>query len=149
MSKLPASTLRTEHAINLRALDVLRGLLAVYVLAGHARWLLWTGYANWQGGAHPGWANALAKAGASLRYGHEAVMVFFVLSGFFIHLRAAEQLGEGNTVRFSAGDFFRRRVRRLLPPYALALLVTFTADFAGRQIYPALYAGQVGDALLD
>jgi len=35
------------RAINLRSLDVLRGLVATYVLLGHARWLLWTGHAAW------------------------------------------------------------------------------------------------------
>lgn len=134
---------------NLRALDVLRGLLAVYVLAGHARWLLWTGQAKWADGSHPVWQNVLAASSGLLRYGHEAVMVFFVLSGFFIHLRAAQQQAKGGSVSFCSADFFRRRVRRLLPPYALALVVTVAADSVGRQICPALYAGQIGDVLLD
>ena len=77
--------------INLRALDALRGLLAVYVLAGHARWLLWTGHREWLASAPAAWELPLGYSSAMLRYGHEAVMVFFVLSGFFIHLRAAEQ----------------------------------------------------------
>ncbi len=52
-------------------------------------------------------------------------------------------------MQFSSGGFIRRRVRRLLPAYALALVVTMAADFVGREICPALYAGQIGDTLLD
>ncbi len=33
--------------INLRGLDSLRGLLAVYVIVGHGRGLLWSGPTNW------------------------------------------------------------------------------------------------------
>ena len=68
------------RAINLRSLDVLRGLVATYVLFGHARWLLWTGQAAWIKLPHSLAANMLAEASALLRYGHEAVMIFFVLS---------------------------------------------------------------------
>ena len=70
---------------------MLRGLLAAYVLAGHARWLLWTGQGKWAAKSHSVWQNVLATSSGLPRYGHEAVMVFLVLSGFFIHLRAAQQ----------------------------------------------------------
>lgn len=134
---------------NFQALDALRGLLAVYVLAGHARWLLWAGNAKWQAEQHSLWADFLTKAGALLRYGHEAVIVFFVLSGFFIHLKAAQQLATGASADFSPRKFAQRRITRLLPPYALALLLTVCADLLGRWIFGALYAGTTGDPLLD
>jgi peptidoglycan/LPS O-acetylase OafA/YrhL len=136
--------------MNLRALDVLRGLLAMYVVAGHARWLLWVGNSEWvRSSPHPWWQNALATASASLRYGHEAVIVFFVLSGFFIHLTAAKRLSQAGNVEFSSKDFFRRRVRRLVPGYIWALALTCAFDLIGRHVWPALYFGRTGDQLLD
>ena len=73
----PAAT----SAINFRNLDALRGLLAVYVAIGHCRWLLWGGHAAWLGFRLPAWEAVPAYASAAFRYGREAVMVFFVLSG--------------------------------------------------------------------
>lgn len=135
--------------INLRSLDALRGLLAIFVLAHHARWLLWSGYENWSRSPHPFWQNFLAYAAAPLRFGHEAVMVFFVLSGFFIHWRAAERMAAGKAAELDASVFFRRRAHRLVPPYLLALGVTVVLDAVGRLIYPQLYNAQTGDGLLD
>jgi peptidoglycan/LPS O-acetylase OafA/YrhL len=139
----------TQYPINLRSLDVLRGLLATYVLLGHARWLLWAGHAKWMEHPHSGWESLLAYASASLRYGHEAVMIFFVLSGFFIHLRAAQLPRQTPDAPVEAGLFYRRRAHRLLPPYVFALLITLLCDGAGRMWFPALYHAQSGDALLD
>jgi hypothetical protein len=42
-------------ADQLRALDMLRGALAVYVLAGHCRWLLWAGHGVWMAAPHSRW----------------------------------------------------------------------------------------------
>ena len=137
-----------ESDINLKALDSLRGLLAVYVVAGHARWLLWTGNSEWSSGSHPLWQDLLAKSSALFRYGHEAVMGFFVLSGFFIHLRASQDFNRSQTVGFDVAKYAQRRVHRLLPPYALALVVTVALDVIGRRLFPALYLGQCGDDLL-
>ncbi len=139
-----------KTAVNLRSLDSLRGLLSVYVLAGHARWLLWAGWETWRQQPHGTLIVAVTAASAALRYAHEAVMVFFVLSGFFIHFRAAGDLAAGNGAHeFNTGDFFRRRARRLVPPYAFALLLTVALDLLGRHLYSTLYQGTTGDALLD
>ena len=136
-------------AINLRALDVLRGILATYVLLGHARWLLWCGHATYTAGAHPQWEKVIAASTSVFRFGNEAVMIFFVLSGFFIHIRAARQLATSNDSSFSATSFYRRRLHRLLAPYLLALLLTVLLDVVGRIWFPTLYLGQTGDSLLD
>lgn len=137
--------------INLQALDALRGVLALYVVAGHARWLLWQGHAGWVASApHVWWEDVLAYASAGLRFGHEAVMVFFVLSGFFIHLRGARQLAEKGQLRgLEVAGYARRRAHRLLPAYLLALLVTLALDTLGRQCWPSLYLAASGDAHLD
>lgn len=136
--------------MNLRHLDALRGALAVYVLLGHCRWLLWAGHSAWLGSAAAAWEVPLAFGSGAFRYGREAVMVFFVLSGFFIHLRAGEALRAGLAPPpLPAGTFLARRAHRLVAPYGFALLVTALIDLAGRTWFPILYAAQTGDALLD
>jgi peptidoglycan/LPS O-acetylase OafA/YrhL len=147
----PATGTRARNArgFNLQSLDALRGLLATYVVLGHARWLLWAGHKSWMAQPHSLWVKALVYASSSLRYGHEAVMVFFVLSGFFIHFRAAEKLAEGRTPTMNTLEFFKRRADRLLPPYAFALLLTLALDGIGRIFFPLLYNAATGDALLD
>lgn len=131
--------------ISFKNLDALRGLLAVYVAIGHCRWLLWSGHSVWLAAPHQSWEAIPAYASAAFRYGREAVMVFFVLSGFFIHYQAARV--DGRTA--SASTFYRRRWHRLAPPYFFALAVTVALDAIGRGWWPALYRAQTGDALLD
>jgi peptidoglycan/LPS O-acetylase OafA/YrhL len=138
----------SQSPINLRTLDMLRGVLAVYVLVGHCRWLLWSGHAVWMAAPHSRWLEPVVYASASFRYGREAVMIFFVLSGLFIHLRAAQDTA--STPRpIAAGAFYRRRAHRLGAPYAVALIVTVALDAIGRQWFPVLYQAATGDALVD
>jgi peptidoglycan/LPS O-acetylase OafA/YrhL len=138
---------RDTSAVNLRSLDVLRGLLALYVVFNHARWLLWQGHANFFAQPHSGWAKALAYSSAVFKYGHLAVMVFFALSGFFIHLRMAQKLAQGDrTPRLGTGEYLRRRAWRLLPTYYFALLFTVVLDLFGRARYPMLYNAATPDA---
>lgn len=134
---------------NLESLDALRGFLALYVMLGHARWLLWDGHWQWIQGEHPWWADVLAYASASLRYGHEAVVCFFVLSGFFIHFRWAAANAAGVEPRFDVRDYARRRAHRLLPPYGAALAATVALDLAGRGLFPTLYGARTGVGTLD
>ena len=142
----PASV--TPRVINFRNLDALRGLLAVYVALGHSRWLLWGGHAAWLASPYQSWEAVPAYASAFLRYGREAVMVFFALSGFFIHYRAA-------TPRHLEADdqqvasYYRRRWHRLAPPYFFALAVTVACDAIGRRWWPTLYMSHTGDGYLD
>ena len=134
-----------SRQLNLRTLDMLRGILAVYVLLGHCRWLLWAGHSAWMAAPHAKWLEPVVFASASLRYGREAVMVFFVLSGFFIHLRFAQS--PGNDGGMTAKEFYRRRTHRLGAPYVFALGATLVLDLFGRSMWPALYTGATVDAL--
>ena len=97
----------------LRALDGLRGLLALYILAGHTAPFL------------PLPASAV-RASMILSHGRGAVELFFVLSGMVI-LRS---LGTGAT-RVTAGKFLFARAGRLLPVYALALALAVVALSCG------------------
>ena len=136
----------SARRINFGNLDALRGMLAVYVALGHCRWLLWSGHAAWAASPHAGWEAVPAYASGLLRYGREAVMVFFVLSGFFIHYRAADARGRE---QFRAAPFYQRRWHRLAAPYFFALAITVVCDLIGRSWWPTLYEARTGDPVVD
>lgn len=136
--------------MNLRNLDMLRGFLAVYVLLGHARTLLWMSWNDWRLMEHGWLAKLLAASSGMFQFGYEAVMVFFVLSGFFIHLRLVlDSRQAGAPAPFSTWDFLLRRARRLLPPYYATLLFTVMLDSIGLHWFPGLYHANTGDTLID
>ena len=139
----------TNRRISFGNLEALRGILAVYVLVGHSRWLLWGGHAAWLASAYSPFEMFPAYASAAFRYGREAVMVFFVLSGFFIHFQAAAKGARGPGVGPGAASFYRRRWHRLAPPFYFALAVTVVCDVIGRTWWPTLYLSRTGDALID
>jgi peptidoglycan/LPS O-acetylase OafA/YrhL len=53
-------------------------------------------------------------------FGYIGVFLFFVISGFCIHLQWAKSRAEGNEKPIQFGSFWRRRIRRLYPPYLIA-----------------------------
>lgn len=127
----------------LQFLDGIRGLAALYVLVHHARWVLWEGY-NQGYLKHPASYNILDTILMYLfsffKYGHEAVILFFVLSGFVIHLRYARLIRENpEEARFDLVPYLKRRIRRIYPPLLLALLFTFLLDQTGQYLELPLY----------
>jgi peptidoglycan/LPS O-acetylase OafA/YrhL len=62
------------------------------------------------------------------RLNHEAVLFFFVLSGFCIHYRAAQDKERGLNGLLRWREFYARRFLRLLPPLLVALLLTLACD---------------------
>ena len=62
-------------------------------------------------------------------FGYIGVFLFFVISGFCIHLQWARAQASGVTPTIHFGSFWKRRIRRLYPPYiiALALYLLLTA----------------------
>lgn len=95
--------------LHLAYLDGLRGLAAFYVLLFHI--------------VAEGKQTLTADGGAMnlLRFGHEAVVVFIVLSGFVLTLPVIQL----SSVALTGGvrGFAKRRARRILPPYYPALLM--------------------------
>ena len=123
-------------------LDGIRGLAAFYVMVGHSRWLLWEGYSlGFQ--QHPEQYNFVEKLLmyflSAFRYGHEAVLLFFVLSGFVIHLRYSKMLVLNNQSDFDLSDYFIRRIKRILPPLLLAISLTFVLDSIGLWLQLPIY----------
>ena len=62
------------------------------------------------------------------RLNHEAVLFFFVLSGFCIHYRTAQDKERGLNGLLRWRDFYARRFLRLIPPLLVALLLTLACD---------------------
>ena len=54
-------------------------------------------------------------------YGYIGVFLFFVISGFCIHLQWAKAKATGVEPDVRFGPFWKRRLRRLYPPYIIAL----------------------------
>jgi peptidoglycan/LPS O-acetylase OafA/YrhL len=126
-------------------LDGCRGLAAFYVVVGHARYLLTAGYRDGfiQHAADYGYFNTACFYFLALfRYGQEAVLFFFVLSGFVIHYRQAKGLASSPTFHLDWKQYFWRRARRLYPPLILAIIATWFLDYAGMRLGWPIYSGQ-------
>ncbi|MBW4634972.1 MAG: acyltransferase [Iphinoe sp. HA4291-MV1] len=103
----------SNQRLRLAYLDGIRGLAALYVVLVHC----------WE----PNLVEALQPAllwlpiAKFLRYGIFAVVIFIVLSGYCLMLPVVRS----NQKYFSGGllGFFKRRIRRIIPPYYAALLL--------------------------
>jgi peptidoglycan/LPS O-acetylase OafA/YrhL len=104
----------------LLGLDALRGFAAIYVVVYHAT----TQAPHDETALLLRWLAGPFRA--LVHYGYISVFLFFVISGFCIHLRWAKAQAAGRTVKLDFVPFWRRRLRRLYPPY-LAALVLFLA----------------------
>jgi peptidoglycan/LPS O-acetylase OafA/YrhL len=98
----------------LQSIDALRGIAALGVLLYHA---ITQGAA-----ATPNnffrWPVKLVQFVSS--FGYIGVFLFFVISGFCIHLQWAKSRATQQTQTIKFGPFWRRRIRRLYPPYLIA-----------------------------
>jgi peptidoglycan/LPS O-acetylase OafA/YrhL len=95
--------------LRLEFVDSLRALAALFVVLCHTYYQPANGY----------YASRIMNH-LGLSYGYLAVDVFIVVSGFCLMLPAARR---GDRLS-SLGEFFRRRVRRILPPYYACLLLS-------------------------
>ncbi|WP_275293223.1 acyltransferase [Amycolatopsis sp. La24] len=95
----------------LSGLDGLRGIAALFVVLHHCRLFAYPGFPVDNG---PPWLSPLL-------YGHLAVVVFIVLSGFSLAAAPAQRDWRLGRVR----TFLRRRAWRILPAYWAALLLSF------------------------
>ena len=110
----------------LNYLDGMRALAALYVVLHHSWLQVWPAeYGRVPSGVTLIFTHWLA-------YGHLAVSVFIVISGFSLMLPIVR--GEG-TLRGGISGFFKRRARRILPPYyaALVLSLVLIALFVSRK----------------
>ncbi len=106
-----------SNATRLRGIDALRGAAALGVVFYHAveqgTRVLPNNLLK-----HP---IRLVQFGSS--FGYIGVFLFFVISGFCIHLQWAKAKAAGKEPQIRFGSFWKRRIRRLYPPYLIALLL--------------------------
>ena len=102
-----------SNSIRLRGLDALRGIACFAIVLYHA-----TDRAAVPAGLlqYPVRAIHFVIAQAYI-----SVFLFFVISGFCIHLQWARARGRGEEPKIPFGAFWKRRIRRLYPPYAIAI----------------------------
>src|SRR5678815_1305050 len=105
-------------------LDAMRGGAALAVITYHA-------FGVAQQTALSGWEWWVPQIAAFLvHYAFAGIYLFFVISGFCIHMHWAKARAAGvEKPVIDFGTFWKRRVRRLYPPYfvALALYLIYLA----------------------
>jgi len=99
-----------------KRVDQLRGLAALAVVVCHLAVSAYREAPNLDGGPWP-WLALI------LGFGYLGVPLFFVISGFCIHLPQARALARATPTAPDWRRFFARRFWRLYPPYLAALVV--------------------------
>lgn len=119
---LPAnpSRLGTASSKRLRSIDFLRGIAALAVVVHHSAMY----------GIQPTqrWFRPFAIIAAQ---GYLGVPLFFVISGFCIHLGWARQKVRGPQASVSWYGFWQRRIFRLYPPYLGVLVLSMALVTVG------------------
>src|SRR5215469_4619257 len=107
-------------------IEALRGFAAMWVIVYHSREQLWIGFYQIHGTPHAysffdrvfAWFSLPAACGAS------AVMLFFLISGFCIHLPYA-----ANSRVLQPAQYSLRRLLRIFPPYLFAVALTCAVEW--------------------
>ena len=112
-------------------LDLVRGLAALTVLAGHLRSALIINYESYSSVNEPGILLKIFYFTTGL--GHEAVVIFFILSGFFVGGSIIKNLNEFNFLIYTINRLTRLWVV-LIPALILTVIVnvilkTYCPDF--------------------
>jgi peptidoglycan/LPS O-acetylase OafA/YrhL len=102
------------HAPRFRTLDVMRGLLGLYIVVEHAGVALWSSMAE-----RPGLERSIQTTILAPLVWHVGTPMFFVISGYCIAASIDSHRRRGD----SAWSFLGRRLRRIYPTYWAALLL--------------------------
>jgi peptidoglycan/LPS O-acetylase OafA/YrhL len=98
----------------LQSIDALRGVAALGVVLYHA-------VSQTQNSIPHNFLHWPARSIQFLSsFGYIGVFLFFVISGFCIHLQWAKSKASSRERPIQFGSFWRRRIRRLYPPYLMA-----------------------------
>ncbi len=119
-------------------LDLIRFVAAFAVLACHFRGAFFVDYSSLPVSQQ----NVVTQVFYLItRLGHEAVMVFFVLSGFLVGGKAIERISAGS---FKVRDYaIDRAVRIMLPLISSLLLYAVIAAFCGIYVPPLAWIGSL------
>jgi peptidoglycan/LPS O-acetylase OafA/YrhL len=132
-------------------MDAIRGMAAILVMLGHSRDLFFTslnGAAVTVPSSAPGMIAVHNAPRSQINMGNEAVMIFFVLSGYLVGgsvLRAIRRH------RWSWKDYLAKRLTRLWIVLLPTLLLTVVLDHVGLRLFPevtGIYQGPVGQTVV-
>jgi peptidoglycan/LPS O-acetylase OafA/YrhL len=111
---------------HLQWIDALRGFAALWVIVFHSRATLWVGLQEIR--RMPGDYLEFDRLAAWLSlptiFGGSAVMLFFLISGFCIHLPYA-----ASDRAFGFKQYAIRRGLRIIPPYLFAVMLTWLLEW--------------------
>ena len=116
-------------------LDLVRGVSALLVMLGHLRASLFLHFCDIEATGLPTKAFYFSTS-----LGHQAVMVFFVLSGYFVGGSVLSGMEKGS---FTWRGYATSRLTRLWMVLIPALLFTLAIDCIGRQWNLGPYAGEM------
>jgi len=122
--------MKSGTTTRLRSIDALRGIAALGVVFYHA--------VDKTDKVIP--SGVLRYPVRGLQYlssfGYIGVFLFFVISGFCIHLQWARAKANNEQPKIAFGQFWKRRLRRLYPPYVIiiALFLLITAASVGLSV---------------
>lgn len=134
--------LRAAGGAHAPLVDWLRILTALAVVCTHARvehWVRWNEFAKPD--AHAGAMAFLLMA----RLGHEAVIVFFVLSGYLVGGKLLRRCLDGT---FGPADFVRDRFTRIYTPLVPSVVLTAACVWIAYGGLPPEFAGEAVGNLL-
>lgn len=140
-SSSPVTQVRFVDSWASSLFDLIRGLAALVVFLEHARNLFFVDYSQL-----PSHRLLFAIPYLVTGAGHQAVVVFFVLSGFFISGAVFRSLERGH---WSWADYLTRRLVRLWVVLIPALLLCCFWDHLGGRLDPALYSGKVANHIVN
>ena len=127
--------MKERFGTRLMSIDALRGVAAVGVVLYHTN-------------AIPGVDRRLIFGDAfdaAMLFGKYGVWLFFVISGFCIHLQWVRSRVDPSVRPLGFGAFWKRRIRRLYPPYLVTLVFYIWFNHAaGLLPFTALSAWKVG-----
>nr|WP_319566131.1 acyltransferase [uncultured Rhodoferax sp.] len=117
----------TNERLNL---DWIRGLAALSVAALHAREINWIGLREFLANSsrYNIFEQLLAYIFSPLVWGSAGVSVFFVLSGYVIHLSAAKNIQKNKNWKLNVKEFYTRRFVRIYSVLIAALILTLILD---------------------
>ena len=122
-------------------LDCARWMSAVLVLLAHVNNRVTVRL----GGTIEGADLAQIAWGFACGFGHHAVVVFFVLSGFLVGSKVIRDIA---TDKFEAGRYVVARISRIHLVLIPALLLTLVLDKIGMQLNSAIYANSQEGSLI-
>jgi peptidoglycan/LPS O-acetylase OafA/YrhL len=123
---------------------MIRGLAALYVAIGHAKVVFWVGgneyisanpRSSWSIGDYLVFGLDLLSSA-----GQEFVIVFFVLSGFFIQYSIVKN-------RWKWRDFYINRCLRIYPPYIVSVLFAIGVFFFIKNFVPVIFDGSLSRSI--